>query len=156
MGWKRRLQRGTAIALATGFLVGYLPVAPGTFGALAGLAIVWVLASSPLWVWIFLIALLTGLGVWASGEANRIIGEDSGHIVIDEIVGILITMVGVPFTGYWVVCGFLLFRFFDIVKLPPSNIFDTRFKNGWGVMLDDIAAGIYGNLILRLMLRAEL
>ena len=157
MGWKVRLQRAGAIAVATGFLVGYVPVAPGTFGALVGLAIAWGLQAASLWVWAIVILGLAAAGVWASGEANRIIGQpDSRHIVIDEVVGILVTMVGIPVTGYWLVWGFLLFRFFDIVKLPPCNIFDTRLKNGWGVMLDDIAAGIYGNVVLRLMLRAEI
>ena len=76
--------------------------------------------------------------------------------MIDEIVGMMITMVGVPVTPYWLVIGFVLFRIFDVVKIPPANIFDSRVKNGWGIMLDDVCAGIYGNILLHLMLRAKI
>jgi phosphatidylglycerophosphatase A len=82
--------------------------------------------------------------------------KDAPQIVIDEIAGMLIAMIGIPITGYWLLLAWLLFRFFDITKLPPANIFDSKFKNAWGVVLDDIVAGIYANIILHWALKASL
>ncbi len=99
---------------------------------------------------------LGAVGVWASEQAGTIFrNADSSRITIDEIVGFMVTMIGVPVTMYWIVWGFLLFRFFDIIKFPPANLFDERMKNGWGVMLDDVTAGIYSNILLHLMIRAS-
>ncbi len=137
--------------------MGFVPFAPGTMGSLVGLGIVYLLGGVPFWVLILLAVALGAVGVWSAHQLDHILGvHDSGHIVIDEIVGILITMVGIPVTGYWLFWGFLIFRLLDVVKIPPANYFDERMKNGWGVMLDDVAAGIYGNLLLQLMLRAQL
>lgn len=157
MSWKSRLKSFGVYAIATGGFIGYFPVAPGTAGTLVGLLVVWIFAEAPFWLLLFLSLLLLVVGSWASGEANRLFGKsDSGHIVIDEIVGMMITMIGIPVTGYWMVLGFLLFRFFDIVKLPPGNYFDEKVKNGWGVVMDDVTAGIYSNILLHLMLRAQI
>jgi len=81
---------------------------------------------------------------------------DSPKIVIDEIAGIMVTMIGIPLTGYWLFWGFILFRIFDITKPPPAKYFDSKVHNSWGVMLDDIIAGIYSNIILQLMLRTTI
>ena len=157
MKWKSRSREIGIVAIATGGFVGYFPFAPGTMGTLVGVLIVWGMKSSPFWGLLLLAILLGAAGVWASGEANQIFGKaDSGHIVIDEIVGFLLTMVGIPVTGYWLFWGFALFRLLDVIKVPPSNYFDERMKNGWGVVLDDVTAGIYANIILHLMLRAQL
>lgn len=155
--WKPRLQRLFVYWFATGGFVGFFPLAPGTMGSLVGVGIVWLMSGTPWWVLLLLAVLLLGVGVWSAQELDKILGEkDSGHIVIDEIVGILITMIGIPVTGYWLFWGFMIFRLLDIVKIPPGNYFDERVKNGWGVMMDDVTAGIYGNLLLQLMLRAQL
>jgi len=155
--WKPRLQRLFIYWFATGGFVGFVPLAPGTMGSLVGLGIVWLMGGFPWWVLLLLAVVLCGVGIWSAQQLDKILGvNDSGHIVIDEIVGILITMVGIPVTGYWMFWGFMIFRLLDIVKIPPGNYFDERMKNGWGVMMDDVTAGIYGNLLLQLMLRAQL
>lgn len=151
--WKRL----GAIGLATGGLSGYLPLAPGTWGSLVAAAIWWLTGPWNVFFHLILCAALLVAGAWASQRACDYWGEqDSGKIVIDEIVGMLLTVIGMPVTGYWLASGFLAFRFFDIVKPPPARFFDSRVHNGWGVMLDDVIAGIYGNILLQLMLRATL
>ena len=154
---KARAKRLGAVAIATGLYCGYFPIASGTFGSLVGVLIVLATQSFPIWLNIALAAGLLAVGVWASDEANRIFGEaDSSYIVADEIVGMMITMIGIPITQYWLIWGFLLFRLFDIVKPPPANYFDEKVKSGWGVMMDDVVAGIYANILLHLMIRASL
>ncbi len=156
MDWKTRLVRTGALGIATGGFLGFFPFAPGTVGSLAASVFLWVVPGIPLWAQIILIAVTLGVGVWACDKTCQILNKpDAQPIVIDEIVGILITMLGIPLTEYWLVCGFILFRILDVIKLPPANYFDEKVKNGWGVMLDDVAAGVYANVILRLMLRAQ-
>lgn len=152
---KAKVKHWTMITVSTGLYSGYAPVAPGTAGSLVGLVVVWLFRDTPLFFKLALCAFLGGVGVWASQQAGRHFRvADSPHIVIDEIVGMMITMVAIPVTRYWLVIGFLLFRFFDIVKLPPANLADQKLKNGWGVMLDDVAAGVFANIVLHLMLRS--
>jgi phosphatidylglycerophosphatase A len=132
-----------------------MPVASGTFGSLVGAAIVWGYRDLPLVTQSAILVGLFAVGVWTSQKAGKLYREaDSSRIVIDEIVGIMVTMLGIPVTAYWLVWGFVLFRFLDIAKFPPAHYFDARMKNGWGVMLDDVFAGIYGNIWLHLMIRA--
>lgn len=145
------------IAVATGGYSGYFPLAPGTAGSVVGAGLVWVFQSWTISFQVGIIAGLTILGARACQQANRIFKKaDSPRIVIDEIVGMMISMIGIPVTGYWLVVGFILFRIFDIVKPPPARYIDTHVKTGWGVMGDDIAAGIYSNILLHLMLRATI
>jgi phosphatidylglycerophosphatase A len=155
--WKKKLKKVGVLGVATGMFTGYFPVAPGTAGTLVGVAIVWLWQGLPVTLQILLCLAVGALGVWASEQANTIYRKaDSSHIVIDEIVGFMVAMIAIPVTAYWVVWGFILFRFFDIAKFPPANLFDQRMKNGWGVMLDDVTAGIYSNMLLHLMIRASL
>jgi phosphatidylglycerophosphatase A len=94
------------------------------------------------------------LGVWLSARVEAIRGEkDSSVIVIDEIAGFLVTMFGLPFHWVTVFAGFLLFRLFDIAKPFPIRKIDQSLPGGWGVMLDDILAGVYANLGLRLLVK---
>lgn len=145
------------LCLATGLFVGYAPIASGTFGSLLGVGLVWELRALSIPMMLVLTLILAVAGVWASQAATAYLGqEDSPRIVIDEIVGFMVTMLGMPVSPYWLVAGFILFRFFDIMKFPPANVIDARMKNGGGIMLDDLVAGIYGNIILHLMLKAEL
>ena len=154
--FKEKSARVGILAIATGGFVGFFPVAPGTMGSALAMGYVWLnRGSSFAFDLIFLIALLV-LGVWASDRAGKILNKpDASPLVIDEIVGILITMLGIPVTPFTVFWGFLWFRFFDIFKLPPANIADSRVKGGLGVMLDDVVAGVYANILLHLMLRAQ-
>jgi phosphatidylglycerophosphatase A len=152
---KARLEHWSVISIATGFFSGFFPVAPGTAGSLVGVAFVWLFRDTAIFFQVVLCLFLAGIGVWASQKAGQHFKvADSSHIVIDEIVGMMLTMIGIPVTRYWLVIGFLLFRFFDIMKFPPANLADQKLKNGWGVMLDDIIAGIFANVLLRLMLRS--
>jgi phosphatidylglycerophosphatase A len=154
--WKKRLKKVGVIGVASGVFTGYFPVASGTVGTLLGVAIVWLWQGLPISLQVVMCLALGAVGVWASEQAGTIFrNADSSRITIDEIVGFMVTMIGVPVTMYWIVWGFLLFRFFDIIKFPPANLFDERMKNGWGVMLDDVTAGIYSNILLHLMIRAS-
>ncbi|MCB0404222.1 MAG: phosphatidylglycerophosphatase A [Bdellovibrionales bacterium] len=144
------------IAFTTGLYTGYAPFAPGTWGSALAAVLLYFIADLSMGLHVVLTAALLVGGAFASERVAATFGEqDSSKIVIDEIVGMLITMIGIPFTGYWVTIGFLVFRFFDITKPPPARFLDTKLKNGWGVMLDDAVAGIYGNILLQLMLRSS-
>lgn len=155
--WKLKAKNGFAIFLASGFGSGFIPVAPGTWGSMVGVALVWKFWNSSVPIQVLWVLLLGALGVWVSGLTCQYFKkQDCQYIVIDEIVGLMITMIGIPLTGYNLVIGFLLFRFFDVVKPVPVNWIDKKLKNGLGVMLDDVVAGIYGSLIMHLMMRAQL
>lgn len=139
--------------IATGFYSGYLPKAPGTWGSLVGLLLYFLLQALSLPVYLAVVAGLFVVGSFAAGEAEKIMdNRDPGVVVIDEIVGMLITMIAVPATPLTMALGFILFRIFDIAKPFPVNFFDQRFHGGLGIMLDDVAAGIYSLIILQLML----
>ena len=140
------------LILATGFGVGYSPVAPGTLGTLLAIPVYYFLSniSSPIYE-ITLIGFFF-LSVWISENAEIFFGKkDDPRIVIDEMMGFLITMLWVPKTILFVIIGFFLFRFFDILKPFPIRRVDKRLKGGFGVVLDDVAAGIYGNMILQIV-----
>jgi phosphatidylglycerophosphatase A len=139
--------------IATGCYSGYLPIAPGTWGSLVGLLLVFLLHNLSLPVYLALVAGLFVLGSFAAGEAEKILDtRDPGAVVIDEIVGMLIAMAAVPLTPLTMVLGFILFRIFDILKPFPVNFFDQRFHGGLGIMLDDLMAGIYSLIVLQLIL----
>ncbi|NBX69223.1 MAG: phosphatidylglycerophosphatase A [Proteobacteria bacterium] len=155
--WKERFKDWSAIFFASGFGSGFIPLAPGTWGSAVGVALVWKFWGNSVLVQFLWVLLLGALGVWASGVTCQYFKkQDCQYIVIDEIVGLMITMIGIPITGYELVIGFLLFRLFDVVKPVPVNWVDKKLKNGLGVMLDDVVAGVYGNLIMHLILRARL
>ena len=140
--------------LATWGGSGYAPVASGTFGTLAAIPFYLVLANLSLPVYLLTLTAFFFLACWVSGKAEVIFGEqDCGKIVIDEVVGYLVTMTAIPLDWRYVVAGFFLFRFFDIVKIPPARWFDRQMKNGYGVVLDDVVAGIYACAALHLILR---
>ncbi len=151
--WEKR----GAIAIATGGYVGYWPVGPGTLGTLIALPLIWLAGSWPLFLQIAFAAALFAMGVWASAKAIKILKKDDApQIVVDEVAGFFVAMIGVPVTGYWLVCGFCLFRLFDIFKPFPISYLDEKVKGGWGVMLDDLAAGLLAGLVMQLMMRASL
>ena len=136
--------------LATAFFIGYIPVAPGTFGSVLGLLLYFFLPQSESLWFLLIIGLLFFLGVWASGRFENVTGvKDDQVIVIDEVVGTLVTLFAFEKNLPWLVLGFIFFRLFDIWKPPPVRLME-KVPGGWGVMLDDVMAGIYGLLALRL------
>lgn len=140
------------LLIATAFGTGYAPGAPGTLGAAVGL--VWHFATrhwSPAAQLTSLMALVL-VGIWAAGVAARHAGrEDPGHVVVDEVAGQAITLVLLPVGPMGAVAGFILFRFFDIFKPWPVRQFE-RLPGGWGIMADDVMAGVYGWVALRLVM----
>ncbi|WP_303720582.1 phosphatidylglycerophosphatase A [Malonomonas rubra] len=147
------LLRKLILLLASNAGLGYAPVASGTIGSLMGIPFFYYLScfSWPLQLVTF-IALLF-LSFWACDEAGKIYGEaDDGRIVIDELVGYLATVLFLPFSWGAAIIGFFWFRLFDILKPGPAGWFDREMKNGVGVTLDDVVAGIYAAIALRLCL----
>lgn len=142
-----------AVFIATVGYCGYFPVAPGTVGSAAGLVVyllVW-WTQSPV-VEVALIALLFAAGIWAGTTSERYFGGiDPGPIVLDEVVGMLITLAFIPVGLSGALIGFLLFRLFDVVKPFPAGRLE-RLHGGLGVMADDAMAAIYANIALRLVL----
>ncbi len=139
--------------LAFGFGSGLLPKAPGTWGTLIAIPIWFLLAQLSLEYYLLVTVLLSFLGVWLCGVSSKKLGvHDHGGIVWDEICGYLVTMIALPVTWYWALAGFILFRFFDIVKPWPIKILDKKVKGGFGIMIDDIIAGGLAAVILQLAL----
>ena len=139
------------VLFSTGFYTGYFPIAPATFSTLTvGIPLYLLIAGLSDYRYAMLTAALFLPAVWLADRAEKIFQKkDCSFIVIDEVVGFLITMFMVPFTWTSLVLGFFFFRFFDIVKPPPANIFNSRKKGGLDVVMDDVIAGIYANLLLR-------
>jgi phosphatidylglycerophosphatase A len=143
-----------AHAVALGGGVGLAPFAPGTFGTLAAWPLGWlILGFHP----IALIPLLGGLflvGVWACGVTGRHLGvSDHGSMVWDEIVAFLLVLAILPRELAWQAAGFVLFRAFDIAKPPPIRRFERRYRDGFGVMFDDLLAAAYTLAVLALVKR---
>ena len=97
-------------------------------------------------------ALMLIIGIVVSGKMERQFGDDPPIVVIDEVVGMWITLLLLPKSIILSVAGFILFRIFDIIKPPPARNLEAL-KNGWGIMLDDVMAGIYGNLVLQVLVK---
>lgn len=146
-----KITRAAVIFIAQGAYAGRSPVAPGTAGTLAGVLLyLWMRGLSPA-LYIAVCFLLFVIGTWAAGRAEDILGsKDHPSIVIDEVAGYTVSMFLVPPAWGFMMTGFLLFRFFDIVKPYPLKRFQ-ELRGGPGVMLDDIGAGIYTNLVLRIV-----
>lgn len=142
-----------AVFIATVGYCGYFPFAPGTVGSAAGLlfyALVW-WTGSPV-VEVGLIVALFAAGVWAGTTAERYFGGvDPGPIVVDEVVGMLITLAFIPVGWSGALAGFVLFRIFDVIKPFPAGRLEAL-HGGLGVMADDAMAAVYANLSLRLVM----
>jgi phosphatidylglycerophosphatase A len=142
----------TSTALATGFGAGYSPVAPGTAGTLVGLILFWPLIGVSLPYQIGATVLVFALAVASSHELSRRIGiKDPGLVVVDEVIGMWISLLFLPLSPTVIVAAFLLFRLFDVVKPPPARGFESL-PGGWGIVMDDVMAGIYTNLVLQVVL----
>ena len=148
-GWRDRVVLG----IATMGPCGHAPTAPGTFGSAAGLLLFWaVRASGSLAVELAVLLAVTAVGVAVATRAESVTGRhDPGLIVIDETAGMLLTLAAVPVGPGGAVTGFLAFRLFDIVKPFPAGRAE-RLPGGWGVMADDLVAGLYAQALLRLLL----
>jgi phosphatidylglycerophosphatase A len=146
--------RQLVIFIATGAWSGYAPFAPGTAGSIVGL-IAGYLAFAPIWrrspaAFLMVFVIVFVVACWIAGSAEKILGEhDSSRIVLDEVLGMVATMFMNPTGWVTLAAGFALFRFFDIIKPFPASFIDRRVRGGAGVMLDDLAAGIYANLVLQ-------
>jgi phosphatidylglycerophosphatase A len=139
--------------LATGFYVGNIPPAPGTLGSLIGLALCFLLAGIQLPPAIILAVLFIGFAVWIAHAAEKTLKKkDPGCIVIDEVAGMVVTLIGLPFNLTTAVIGFIIFRILDILKPFPIRTLDKRLAGGIGIVADDVVAGIFANIILRVLL----
>lgn len=148
-----RFVNAIAKMFATALGAGYSPVAPGTCGTAVTVPLVWALSGLPTWQWALACVAITAFAIAVAHVADRAWAtHDSQRIVIDEVAGYCITMLPVA-RGHWapLVIGFIVFRFFDITKPPPVRAIDQKLPGGWGVVLDDAAAGVYGACVMYLL-----
>jgi phosphatidylglycerophosphatase A len=140
------------LILATVFGVGYSPVASGTLGTLVAIPVYYFLSNIPSPIYEITLIGFFFFSVWISENGEIFFGKkDDKKIVIDEIMGFLITMLWVHKTVPFIIIGFFLFRFFDILKPFPIRRVETKLKGGYGVVLDDVMAGIYANIVLQVI-----
>lgn len=142
------------MALATGFYVGKIGKAPGTWGSIAAFLPWLLIKDMPLATYLLLLAALFIVGFFVSGSAEKILDSpDAGCIVIDEVLGMFITLTLSPSHPIAWFLGFVLFRIFDIFKPFPVSWFDQKIHGGIGIMMDDVIAGLYAFLFLQLIWR---
>ncbi len=147
------MYKGVAKLIATWFYLGLIPFAPGTFGTLGAIPLYYYLAQTPLYVYAVVTVLFIFISIWAAGVAEDIFQKrDPGQVVADEVSGYLITMFLVTPTITNIIIGFFLFRFFDIVKPPPVRSLEYL-RGGAGIVLDDVAAGVYSCVALHLIIK---
>ncbi len=140
------------LAIATGCYVGFLPIFPGTWGSAVALLPYYFLRSLSLPSYLLMLVILFIVGFFSAGAAEKILDRaDAGPIVIDEIVGMLITLAFAPAHPIYWLLGFILFRIFDILKPFPVSWFDNHIHGGIGIMMDDVVAGIYALGCLQLI-----
>ncbi len=135
--------------IATLGFIGFLPHGPGTFGSAVGFLLILLLRPDDLLLMLMLAAVFI-IGIISSHSAEKILGKDSGHIVIDELFGYMVSVLFVPMSIGYLIAAFILFRLFDIVKPPPISNMETMFSGGLGIMMDDLLAGIFANLCIQL------
>ena len=139
--------------LSLGFGSGLSPRAPGTCGTLVAVPLYLLLAQLPLAWYLLAVATAFAGGIFLCGYTSKALGvHDHGGIVWDEFVGYWITMTAIPASWPWILAGFVLFRLFDIVKPWPVKVADTQLTGGFGIMFDDVLAGLYALLVLQLAL----
>ncbi len=138
--------------IGSAFGSGFSPVAPGTVGSFVAIAALWV--APPLSTVILILAALLFffIGVWASAICEQDWGRDPGRVVWDEVVGMMVTVATLPKSLMVYAAAFILFRFFDILKPFPVNR-SQQLPGGWGVMIDDVLAGLMGNIVLQILFR---
>ncbi len=137
--------------LAFGLGSGAAPKAPGTFGTLAAIPLYLLISQLTPWHYLVVVLIMLGFGVWLCDKVAQELGvHDHPGIVWDEWVGFFITMWLAPTGWIWLLLGFGLFRFFDIFKPWPINLLDRNVPGGWGIMLDDLVAGLYAFALIQL------
>lgn len=140
--------------LAFGFGSGLLPKMPGTYGTVAAIPLYLLLVHLSLTWYVVATLLLIAFAIYASHVTARDLGvHDYPGIVIDEIVGYLLTMVAIPFGWFWIVSGFVLFRVFDIWKPWPIRWLDRHVSGGLGIVVDDLLAAVYAWVVLQIMVK---
>lgn len=140
------------IFLSTGAFSGYAPVMPGTFGSIIGIVLYVFLSMFSVPVYLLLTIALVFLSIWISSKAEQLFKKkDASEIVIDEIIGFLITMATFSPDWRYIIIGFILFRIMDILKPYPANWINLKVKGGFGIVFDDVVAGLYANLILQII-----
>ena len=143
--------RRLALLIATCGYIGFAPVAPGTVGSAAGIALFYLLRAADAGWWLepAVIVVLFAAGVWAASSTEQQLGgTDPGPVVLDEVVGMLITLAWIPVTPLGAFIGFLVFRVLDVVKPWPSRQLESL-HGGLGIMADDAMAAVYGHLLMR-------
>jgi len=137
--------------LAAGFGAGYVPIAPGTAGTLVAIPIYYFLSFIPFPLYELTILTFFFFSSWIAERAQSYWQKrDDRRIVIDEMMGYFLTMLWVPRTLLFIVLGFFLFRLFDVVKPPPIRLLEKA-RGGYGVVLDDLLAGVYSNIVLQII-----
>ena len=140
--------------LGLGFGLGLSPKAPGTFGTLAALPFILLTMGQPLWVQIAVAVFISVIGIWICGKtAEDLKVHDHPAIVWDEVAGFYITMIGAAINWQTLLAGFLLFRFFDIVKPGPIRTLDKRLHGGMGIMADDVLAGLCSLICVQALIK---
>ena len=148
-----KFRERAVLFVATGFFIGTVPFAPGTFGSLIGLPICFLLSRLNFLQSVICILIFILFAIGIASAAEKILKQkDSGQIVIDEIAGLMVTFAGLPFNLKTALAGFIIFRILDILKPFPIRILDKKVGGGSGVVLDDVLAGVCGNLIIRLVI----
>ena len=141
------------VFLATGFFTGFLPMMPGTWGTFAAIPLVMLVHKGNQVAQLLTAVIFMMVAVWLAGRAETLLGSrDARPIVIDEMAGFLITLLWLPLTIPTLCLAFAIFRLFDIVKPPPIASLEKRLGGGWGVVMDDVVAGVYTNISIRLLL----
>ena len=152
--WGKTAGERVIILLATGVYTGYAPIVPGTFGTLVGIPIALIFSFFPLWETTVALVVLIAVSCWIADRAEGLYGmKDPNDIVIDEVVGYLVTVWALPFTWVTALAGFVLFRILDILKPFPIRRVEKIIPGGAGVVMDDVLAGVYGCIILHFLMR---
>lgn len=139
-----------SLFLATGAGIGLIPVAPGTFGSIPGIPLAFLLSSLSLFNGLLMIIFIIAIAVITAERTAKLKGvKDPGMVIIDEIAGMTVALAWLPFGPVTIISQFLLFRFFDILKPFPINFLEKRLPGGWGIVMDDIVAGIIANILWR-------
>ena len=135
----------------SGFFSGYIPIAPGTFGSLVALAIYLIPGFENPTILLTLISLFSIIGIYTGNKFEKVYGKDPAQCTIDEMVGMWITLLFIPKYIWYILIAFIIWRILDIIKPFPANIVE-KIKGGWGIMLDDIVAGIYSLILVHIII----
>jgi len=139
---------------ASGTYLGYMPVASGTFGTLWGIPVFFGISKLVTPAAVVVVAAIIIVSIYLADEAAKLLGKkDPGKVVCDEIAGFAAATLFIPFNLTNVILSFILFRFFDILKPYPVGLLDKRVPGGLGIVLDDVAAGIYANILAQVVIK---